>query len=293
VTFFPPGKKAVTETEFLMIMDDLILRMALGGLGVALMAGPLGVFVVWRRMAYFGAALAHSALLGVALGLFFEIHAVFAMVAVALVMAFILNTLEDSPTLSTDTVLGILAHGFLAVGLVVMTLAGDDHMEGENQDHHGHHLDLEATLFGDITAISQEDILLIYGGVAAVLAVMAVIWRPLLSLTVHAELARVEGVAVEWVRLVFLLLLAFMVALAVKVVGLLLLVSLLIIPAAGARPFALTPGGMAVLATVLGALSVGLGLWGGFMFHMSSGPSIVLAALALFGLSVIASRMAR
>ena len=136
-----------------MIMDDLILRMALGGLGVALVAGPLGVFVVWRRMAYFGAALAHSALLGVALGLFFEVHMVFTILAVALAMALVLNALEDSPILSTDTVLGILAHGFLAVGLVATTFMGGDlHL----------HLDLEATLFGDIMAGSQGDIAVSY-----------------------------------------------------------------------------------------------------------------------------------
>ena len=164
-----------------MIMDDSILRMALGGFGVALAVGPLGVFVVWRRMAYFGAALAHSALLGVAMGLFFEVHMVFAILAVALAVAFLLNAFEDSPTLSTDTVLGILAHSSLALGLVVVAF-----MEGDPQ------LDLEALLFGNILAVSKEDILLIYGGGAAVLAVMAMIWRPLLSLTVHPELARVE-----------------------------------------------------------------------------------------------------
>lgn len=265
-----------------MIMDDLILRMALGGFGVALVAGPLGVFVVWRRMAYFGAALAHSALLGVALGLFFEVPMVFAVLAVALAVALILSAFEDSPVLSTDTVLGILAHGSLALGLVVVTF-----MEGDPD------LDLEAILFGNILAVSQEDILLIYGGGAAVLGVMAIIWRPLLSLTVHPELARVEGVAVERVRLVFLLLLAFMVALAVKIVGLLLLVSLLIIPAASARPFVRTPGGMVILATVLGCVSVGMGLWGGFVFDLPSGPSIVLAAMALFGVSILAPQIAK
>ena len=265
-----------------MIMDDSILLMALGGFGVALVVGPLGVFVVWRRMAYFGAALAHSALLGVAMGLFFEVHMVFAILAVALAVAFLLNAFEDSPTLSTDTVLGILAHSSLALGLVVVTF-----MEGDPQ------LDLEAILFGNILAVSKEDILLIYGGGAAVLAVMAMIWRPLLSLTVHPELARVEGVAVERVRLVFLLLLAFMVALAIKIVGLLLLTSLLIIPAASARPFVRTPGGMVVLATVLGGVSVGMGLWGSLIFNTPSGPSIVLAAVALFGISVLAPQVAR
>ena len=265
-----------------MIMDDSILRMALSGFGVALVVGPLGVFVVWRRMAYFGAALAHSALLGVVAGLFFEVYMVFAILAVALGVAFLLNAFEDSPTLSTDTVLGILAHSSLALGLVVVAF-----MEGDPQ------LDLEAILFGNILAVSKEDILLIYGGGAAVLAVMAMIWRPLLSLTVHPELARVEGVAVERVRLVFLLLLAFMVALAIKIVGLLLLTSLLIIPAASARPFVCTPGGMVVLATVLGGVSVGMGLWGSFIFDMPSGPSIVLAASALFGISLLAPQATR
>lgn len=262
-------------------MDDFILRAVLGGLGVALLAGPLGVFVVWRRMAYFGAALAHSALLGVALGLFFEIHLVFAILAVALAAALVLSVFEDSPTLSTDTVLGILAHGSLALGLVVVAF-----MEGLR-------LDLMATLFGDILAVSKQDILLIYGGGAAVLGVMAMIWRPLLALTVHAELARVEGVAVERVRLAFLLLLAFVVALAMKIVGLLLLTALLIIPAASARPFARTPGGMAALATVLGCVSVVAGLWGSFVFDTPSGPSIVLAALVLFGVSALAPQAAR
>ena len=284
--FFPLSQKITTKivpkTEFTMIMDDSILLMALGGFGVALVVGPLGVFVVWRRMAYFGAALAHSALLGVAMGLFFEVHMVFAILAVALAVAFLLNAFEDSPTLSTDTVLGILAHSSLALGLVVVTF-----MEGDPQ------LDLEAILFGNILAVSKEDILLIYGGGAAVLAVMAMIWRPLLSLTVHPELARVEGVAVERVRLVFLLLLAFMVALAIKIVGLLLLTSLLIIPAASARPFVRTPGGMVVLATVLGGVSVGMGLWGSLIFNTPSGPSIVLAAVALFGISVLAPQVAR
>jgi len=260
------------------IMDDLVFRALLGGIGLAVIAAPFGAFLVWRRMAYFGAALAHAAILGIALGFLFEINITLAILVVSGLSALILVALERQRTLSSDTILGILAHGALALGLIVIAL--QDRLR----------VDLMAYLFGDILALGPSDILLIYGGGGAALAVLFAIWRPLLSLTIHADLARVEGVGVEGIRLVFMLLLALVVGLAMKIVGLLLVTSLFIIPAACARRFAATPEAMAAIAALIGAVAVVLGLWVSFYWDLPSGPAIVMAAIIFFIVSMPFSR---
>ena len=147
-------------------------------------------------------------------------------------------------------------------------------------------LDLISYLFGDILAVSITDLAWIYSGGVVILAALAVIWRPLLASVVHEELARGEGVPVTAVRLVFMVLMAAVIAAAMKVVGVLLITALLIIPPAAARGLARTPEHMAVMAAVAGCAAVGLGLWGSFAFDAPSGPSIVVAALALFAASL-------
>ena len=254
-------------------MDDFLFRAVLGGLGVALISGPLGAFVVWRRKAYFGAALSHSALLGVALGLILGINPVAGVLAVCIAVAVILVFLRRGRQLGSDTILGILAHGTLALGLVAVAFLETVRF------------DLMAYLFGDILSVGVEDLWLIYGGGLAVGVAMAALWRPLLAATVHEEMAVVEGVNVTAVSLAFMILLAVVVALAMKVVGILLVTSLLIIPAAAVRPLSVTPEGMAGLAAVAGCLSVGFGLWGSMAFDLPAGPAIVVAALILFFVS--------
>ena len=212
-------------------MPDFLVRALLGGIGVALAAGPLGAFVVWRRMAYFGDTLAHSALLGVALGLLLGINPNVTVIVVCAVLAVVLVVLQRRQRfLASDTLLGILAHASLGLGLV--TLAFLQTLR----------LDLLSLLFGDILAVTATDLAWIYGGGVAVLALLALLWRPLLSATVHEDLARVEGVPVTAVRLAYMLLIAVVIAVALKIVGVLLVTSLLIIPAATARRFATTPG---------------------------------------------------
>jgi len=254
-------------------MDDFLFRSLLAGLGVAAVAGPLGSFVVWRRMAYFGATLSHSALLGVALGILMGTGAAVGVAIVGGVAAALLVMVQKggrSGFISADTQLGIIAHGALALGLVAVSMF-------ETQ-----RFDLMGFLFGDILAVTPSDIGWIFGGGALVLAVLAVIWRPLLAVTVHEEMARVEGAPVMAVHLGYMLLLAMVVALAMKVVGILLVTSLLIIPPAAARRFARTPEQMAALATLAGGVSVAGGLWASSAYDLPAGPGIVVAALVLF-----------
>ena len=257
------------------MLDDFFVRALIGGVGVAAVAGPLGCFVVWRRMAYFGDTMAHSALLGVALGFLLGFDPAVGVIAVTVAIALLLLMLQRSRHIATDTLLGILSHSALSIGLVVISLMV------------WLRLDLMGYLFGDILAVRMADLYWIYAGGAVVLAVLAAIWRPLLAVTVDEDLATAEGVAALPVRLAFMLLMAVVIALAMKVVGILLITSLLIIPAAAARRFVRTPEQMALVAAAVGALAVCLGLFGSLTFDTPSGPSIVVAALLLFTASLL------
>ena len=257
------------------MLDDFFVRALLAGTGVALATGPLGCFVVWRRMAYFGDTLAHSALLGVVLGFILSIQPM-AGVALTCATLAVLMVLMQSQRLSSDTFLGLMSHSTLAIGLLAVAFLP------------AFRIDLLSYLFGDILAVSTNDLAIIYGGLVVVLVGLVTIWRPLLAVTVNEELAQAEGVRVLAVRLVFTLLLAIVIAVAMRVVGLLLVTSLLIIPAAAARRFSPTPELMAVAAAGLGVLAVVGGLQLSLAADTPSGPSIVVAALALFILSQFA-----
>lgn len=257
------------------MLDDFLLRAIVAGVGVAIVAAPLGCFIVWRRMAYFGATIAHSGLLGVAVGLLLAIDLTIGVMAVALALGAILSLFQRSTTLPQDTILGILAHVALAGGLIAASALG------------GTRFDLMGYLFGDILAVSENDILWIYGGGAAILAVTAWIWRPLLAISVHEELARAEGVNAGRASAVFMLLLAFTVALAMKLVGILLIASLLVIPAAAARPFSSTPEQMAIIAAVLAACSVIGGMFASLWFDTPAGPTIVMVLAVIFLVSFL------
>lgn len=258
------------------MIADFFSRALAAGVGVALVAGPAGCFIVWRRMAYFGDTMAHSALLGVALGLLLGVDPTLGVLAVSIVLAMILASLGTNRSLASDTLLGILSHSALSLGMVALSL-----MQGIR-------LDLMVYLFGDLLSVSMMDIVWIFGGGGVALAMLIGIWRPLLAITVHEELARAEGVRVAAVRAGFLLLIAFLIAAAMKITGVLLITSLLLIPAACARRFSSGPEMMAVLAALIGAAAVAGGLYGSLLFDTPSGPSIVLAALAMFLVSLIA-----
>jgi zinc transport system permease protein len=270
----------ITITEITHLMDDFVVRALVAGLGLAVVAGPLGCFVVWRRMAYFGATLAHAALLGIALGFLFDVSPTLGIIFVCAAVSIVLVGFQRQKKLSDDTVLGILAHGALAAGLIVISF-----MEQLR-------VDLLGYLFGDILAVTTMDIVWIYGCGAVALVVLALIWRPLLSMTVHEDMARVEGVAITRVRLVFMLLIAVVIAVAMKIVGILLIVSVLIIPAATARRLSASPEQMAVFAGFIGCVAVAGGMASSMTWDTPAGPSIVtVAALVFFAVMLVPLRI--
>ena len=251
------------------MLDDFLIRALLAGLAVAVAAGPLGCFVVWRRMAYFGDATAHAAILGVALALGFQISIFIGTSMVALLMAMVVSALAGRGW-AMDTTLGVLAHSALALGLVAVSFLPNVRV------------DLSAYLFGDILAVSRFDLAVISGGAALVTALMAWRWPALLTATLNEDLAHASGIDPARERMVLTVALAIVVAVALKVIGALLIAAMLIIPAAAARNLARSPEAMALLAVGIGMGAV----WGGLQMSLRldtpSGPSIVTVASALF-----------
>ena len=252
------------------MLDDFILRALVAGIGVAVVVGALGCFVVWRRMAYFGDSLAHSSLLGIALGLLYGFSINIGIIIVCSVFAILLVWLQYKHVLATDTLLGILAHASLSLGMVALSFL--DYIQ----------FDLHSYLFGDILTVSNQDLVWIYAGGALVLGLLIFNWSSLTLMTIHEDLAKAEGVKTFRTQLLLMFLMTIVVAFSVRIVGILLITSLLIIPAATARQLSRTPEAMAIIASMLGVLAVLLGMYGSMQFDTPSGPSIVTAASFLF-----------
>ncbi len=251
------------------MLDDFMTRATHAAIGVAFAAAPLGCFVVWRRMAYFGDATAHAAILGVALSLALQMSIFPGALAVALVMALTV-TLLTGRGYAMDTLLGVMAHSALAFGLVAVSFLS------------GIRIDLMAYLFGDLLAVSKSDLAVIWGGAALVVALISWRWSHLLTATLNEELAYASGYNPKREQLILTLSLAVTVAVAIKVVGVLLIAAMLIIPAAAARSLARSPESMAVIAALIGTTSSIVGLRAAYVFDTPAGPSIVCVAAVLF-----------
>lgn len=266
--------------ELLLNPPSFLLYALAGGLLLSLIAAPLGVFMVWQKQSYFGATLAHSALLGVSFGLLMELNLTLAVILSSFLIAISIHFMEEKTRLSSDTLLGILAHSTLALGLVLLSIQGNIQV------------DVMSYLFGDLLSITLFDL-----GFVILLGVLVIgffhrHWQDMINLTLNPALAQIEGIAVKRVQLYYTLLLALMIAIAMKMVGVLLITSLLIIPAASARKFSHTPEQMLGYSALFGFLSVLLGLVSSFVFDIPTGPSIVLIATLIFLLSLVKPRVA-
>lgn len=261
------------------MLDDFIVRALAAGVGVALVAGALGCFVVWRRMAYFGDSLAHSALLGVALGLLYGVGVNLGTALVCSAFAVVLVWLQHRGVLAMDTLLGILAHTALAAGIIAVSL-----LDRPGFDLHGY-------LFGDVLTVTAADLYWIYGGGVIVLGLLIANWPALTLMSIHQDLAKAEGVNTFAMHLLLVFLMVVVVAMSLRIVGVLLITSMLIIPAAAARQVTRAPETMAAAAAVIGAVAVVGGVFGSIRFDTPSGPSIVMAAGGVFAVLCLAAPM--
>ncbi|NOI81031.1 hypothetical protein F0237_10190 [Vibrio tubiashii] len=251
------------------MLDDFLWRAALAGVGVTLSAAPLGCFIVWRRMAYFGDATAHASMLGVALALSLSLPIFPGVLFVALLMAITVSSFSGRGY-AMDTLLGVMAHSALAIGLVAVSFLS------------GVRIDIMAYLFGDILAVSKTDLLVIWGGALVVIGLVSIRWSGMLLSTLNKDLARASGFSPEREQMILTIALALVVAVAIKVVGVLLIVAMLIIPAATARPFSRTPEMMVFLAATIGSSSSVIGLRVSYVLDTPTGPTMVCIAAILF-----------
>ena len=256
------------------MFDDFFIRALVAGLGIALVTGPLGCFVIWRRLSFFAGTLAHSSLLGVTLAFSFDINISFSVLLISSAVALILLRLQKSTKLPNDALLGLLAHSSLAVGLVVIGFLSYIRF------------DIMGLLFGDILAVNKKDLLVIWIGGSIILLIIKVIWKPLFASTVNYELAEAEGMKPEKINAIFTILMAAIIAVSIKMVGILLITGMLIIPAAMARNLSNNPKQMIIISIIGGLLAVILGLYSSLEFNTASGPSIITAALVLFVFSM-------
>ncbi|WP_420547122.1 iron chelate uptake ABC transporter family permease subunit [Curvivirga sp.] len=255
-------------------MDDFLIRAIIIGLIIALIAGPIGCFVVWRRMAYFGDTMAHTALMGASFGLVLGADPIIGVLFTCFGFAILLFFAQNQRLIANDTLLGILAHGSLAAGIVLVSLIEDIR------------LDLMGYLFGDILAVDSVDIVTTSLAAIALFAILVLIWRNLIAITISETLARAEGLAVNRVRITYMLLIAAVIALSVQVIGMLLITALLIIPAAASRRLSKSPEQMAFFASMLGCIAVIAGLSASYQWDVPSGPAIVLSCVILFLTSI-------
>ena len=260
------------------MFDDFLFRALIAGIGIALVTGPLGCFVVWRRLSFFGDTLAHSALLGVLISITLDINVSLTIFVVASLVAILLLRLERTTNLAGDSLLGLISHSSLAIGLVILGFLSFIRF------------DVMGVLFGDILSVNSNDLLVIWIGGALILVVLSYIWKPLFASTVNYELAEAEGMKPERVNAIFTILLAALIAISIKMIGVLLITGLLIIPTAMARNLSDNPRQMVILSIIGGLLSVLIGLYASFEINTSSGPSIVVVALILFILSLMRIR---
>ena len=256
------------------MLEDFFIRALIAGLGIAIVTGPLGCFVIWRRLSYFGDTLAHSALLGVTLAYTLEFNIAISVFIISSLIALILIDLQKRTNLPGDALLGLLAHSSLAVGLVVIGFLTFIRF------------DIMGLLFGDILAVTIDDIFIIWIGGPLILIILKLIWKSLFASTVNYELAEAEGLNPDRAKAIFTILMAGIIAISIKMVGLLLITGMLIIPAAMARNISSSPQMMVIFSVIGGLLSVILGLLTSLEFNTASGPSIIAAALFLFILSL-------
>lgn len=271
---------ATTTVMGIIMLDDFLIKAVMAGIGIAIICGVMGCFVVWRRMAYFGDSLAHSALLGIAIGLAVGISMSLSILVISIIFAILLLWLQHRGVLATDTLLGILAHGALSSGMVLLSLLGIP-------------IDLHAFLFGDILTVNNVDLTLIGLGLIIILCIMIYFWDQLILMTLSADLAKAEGVRSFALQMMFLILMTITVAVSVRMVGVLLITSMLIIPAATARQLVRTPEAMAIGAVIIGIMAVILGMASSISLNTPTGPSMVACLAVMFAVVMVITGLLR
>jgi zinc transport system permease protein len=221
-------------------------------------------------MSFFSDAISHSAFAGIAAGALLGIDLSLSSVIVAILIALVIAYLSEKTSLSHDTVIGIAFSGAIATGMLIIGMLK------------GYRADLFAFLFGDILAITNNDLLLILVISILTITILLAFLKPFLQITFNRDLARVEGINVRFFEYMLFLIIAIVITVSLKIVGIILITSLLIVPAASAKNLASSMKRLFILSSIFGVISGIVGLIGSIYLNTSSGPTIVLVSIGIF-----------
>jgi len=263
---FPATTRHTEMTEWL---DDFMLRSVIAGLIMVTIAAPMGCLMVWQRLAFLSDTLGHAAVLGVGLGLLLEVTPIFGVLAVALLIVFALNRVNSFNTALSETTLAIISHTGLAGGIILVGLLPSQSVN------------LEAILFGDLLATTTVDLILLLVTTVLLLLVLRHHWRSFVAVSVSREIAQAEGVEVRKIQLLMYIMIALLVAVMMKVMGVLLIAAMLVIPTTSARLFSRSPEQMVLISGLYGLGALVGGITTSFHLDWQTGPAIVVSATFL------------
>ncbi|OWZ24980.1 metal ABC transporter permease [Wolbachia endosymbiont of Wuchereria bancrofti] len=250
---------------FEIFTQDFFINSLIAIVIISLVTGALGSFMIWQRLSYLGDSLSHSSLLGIALALIFKISPSISIMLIAIVFAILLS-LNFNRLYSVDTILNIVTNVVLSSSLILMSF-----LPSSNSS-------IISSLFGNILTLEQSDIVLISLTSIVVVLILIFRWRYWLIISINQDLAIVEKVNVNLVRLEFLITLAIFIAASAQLIGILLIAAFLLIPAASSRLISKTPMQMIIVATVFSLISGISGLILSASFDLLTGPAIILTA---------------
>jgi zinc transport system permease protein len=273
---YPVPREHIDMTEWL---DDFLLRAVLAGLIMVVIAAPMGCLMVWQRLAFLSDTLGHAAVLGVGLGLMLQLEPIFGVLAVALVIVFSLSRVSSFNSALSETTLAIISHTGLAGGIILVGLLP------------GPAVNLEAILFGDLLATTSADLLNLLLTTVVLLVLLLRHWRAFVAVSVSREIAQAEGIEVRRIQFLMYIMIALLVAVMMKVMGVLLIAAMLVIPTTSARLFSRSPEQMVYISGLYGLFALGGGITSSFHFDWQTGPAIVVSATVLLLLTLAGTRV--
>ena len=263
------------------LLDDFVIRALIAGIFMVSIAAPMGCLMVWQRLAFLSDTLGHAAVLGVGIGIGLQLHPMFGVLAVVLLIVLSLSRVNNFNNALSETALAIISHSGLAAGLILLgTLPNRN-------------ISLESILFGDLLATSVNDLMMIAITVAVLVFLLLHHWRSFVAVSVSREIAQAEGIEVRKTQFLMYLMIALLVAVMMKVMGVLLIAAALVIPTSSARLVSRSPEQMVLFSAIFGMGSLAGGMTSSFHFDWQTGPAIVLSAAVLLVITLVVKHLAR
>ena len=262
------------------LLDDFLVRSVIAGVLMVSTAAPIGCLMVWQRLAFLSDTLGHAAVMGVGLGLLLQLPPMFGVLGVVLLIVVSLSQVTSFNNALSETTLAIISHTGLAAGLILIGLLPANTVS------------LEAILFGDLLAVTINDLVMILVTTLVLGGLLLLHWRSFVAVSVSREIAQAEGIEVRKVQLLMFLMIALLVAVMMKVMGVLLIAAMLVIPTSSARMLSSSPERMVLFSALFGFAALSGGIFSSFQFDWQTGPAIVLSATALLLVTLLVVRRA-